>query len=106
VRHGFRRVLVLNGHGGNATALSNITQELSDELDADVLAMTYWTVGSAEVAIKAELDAQDGILHAGRPSPKLLRPTDRPVLPTIDTTKVVLDKQHETAARPHRRGGD
>ena len=82
MRHGFRRVLVLNGHGGNATALSNITQELSDELGADVLAMTYWTVGSAEVAIRAALDAQDGILHAGGRAhrrPRCCRPTDRPL---------------------------
>ncbi len=50
---------VLNGHGGNVTALSNITQELSDQLGIDVLAMTYFTAGAVETAIKAELEAQD-----------------------------------------------
>ena len=29
LRHGFTRVVLLNGHGGNETALKNISQELS-----------------------------------------------------------------------------
>eukprot|EP01052_Picozoa_sp_SAG31_P011661 SAG31_NODE_664_length_12996_cov_4.853997_8_plen_67_part_00 len=36
IRHGFTRVLLLNGHGGNDTALQNISQELSQELNATV----------------------------------------------------------------------
>eukprot|EP01052_Picozoa_sp_SAG31_P006283 SAG31_NODE_287_length_18430_cov_8.127544_8_plen_122_part_00 len=85
-RHGFSRVLILNGHGdidplretdrqtacgvsglpcvagGNATALSNISAELAAEFaPVDVLAMTYWTVDSSSEAMCALLEAQDGV---------------------------------------------
>jgi creatinine amidohydrolase len=62
VRQGFGRVLVLNGHGGNAAALTVIANELGERLDAVVVTATYWNLAAAEIA--DALDRQDGIRHA------------------------------------------
>ena len=42
VRHGFRNVLLLNGHGGNIAALTVAVNELAVELDAPIATTTYF----------------------------------------------------------------
>lgn len=62
-RHGFRRFLLVNGHGGNIHALKTIVDELSFELDdADVRYLTYWQAAAAELG--GELETQKSIRHA------------------------------------------
>lgn len=65
VREGFKRILLLNGHGGNETALKNISQELSTELDATIATASYWTIPSVAVAYGSILTAQSKVMHAG-----------------------------------------
>ena len=65
VREGFKRILLLNGHGGNETALKNISQELSTELDATIATASYWTIPSVAVAYGSILTAQAKVMHAG-----------------------------------------
>jgi creatinine amidohydrolase len=60
-RHGFRRVLLLNGHGGNVAALRVVVDELR-RLDMRLLTATYWQVDS--VAIADLLERQSGVQHA------------------------------------------
>ena len=62
VRHGFRRVFVLNGHGGNTTALQNIVGELTVETMLPLTTGTYWDI--AGEALRRLLDKQDALLHA------------------------------------------
>nr|WP_255575270.1 creatininase family protein [Caldovatus aquaticus] len=61
-RAGFRRVMLLNGHGGNAEAVAVAATELSVELGIAVAAGTYWHL--AAEAIAPLLDRQPGLLHA------------------------------------------
>jgi creatinine amidohydrolase len=63
VRHGFKRLYIVNGHGGNTAALQVITGELTLELDATIGCSTYWSLD--EQGIAALLDRQKNILHAG-----------------------------------------
>lgn len=43
-RHGFRRVLVVNGHGGNAASLSSVAQTLAQDFaDLRVKTFEWWT---------------------------------------------------------------
>ena len=64
LRHGFRRLALLNGHGGNIKALDVIAGELQHELGARVVSATYWTVSSVAKAFKAILEMQPGVAHA------------------------------------------
>jgi creatinine amidohydrolase len=61
-RHGFRRIFVMNGHGGNIAALETIITELTVELQLPLAAGTYWHI--AEASIASILTHQDRVLHA------------------------------------------
>lgn len=61
-RHGFHRVLLLNGHGGNVAALHSVVERWTLELDMALVAATYWQLGAHRLA--PLLDRQSGIRHA------------------------------------------
>jgi creatinine amidohydrolase len=61
-RHGFRRIALLNGHGGNEWAMRVAADTLTPALGLPVVALTYWHAAAA--AIAAELSAQVRLLHA------------------------------------------
>jgi creatinine amidohydrolase len=62
VRHGFRRLVLLNGHGGNDNALRCITDDLTPKLGVPIIQLTYWHPTAD--AIAAELQTQTVLLHA------------------------------------------
>ena len=62
VRHGFRNVLLLNGHGGNIAALTVAVNELAVELDAPIATTTYWLL--AQSAFAKILEKQATVRHA------------------------------------------
>ena len=62
-RHGFGRILILNGHGGNIVAAQVAAQDLSLELELPVVAATYWLEAASRFA--EILDVQDNVMHAG-----------------------------------------
>ena len=61
-RHGFRRIVLLNAHGGNENALRSITDELTPKLGVPIVQFTYWY--AAAVAIAKILETQGGLQHA------------------------------------------
>lgn len=62
LRAGFRRVVLLNAHGGNENALRTITDELTPKLGVPIVQFTYWY--AAAVAIAKILETQGGLQHA------------------------------------------
>src|SRR5687767_13296657 len=62
IRQGFRRLFILNGHGGNIAALETIVTELTVTHRLPIACSTYWQIASGEIA--AILDRQSGVLHA------------------------------------------
>jgi creatinine amidohydrolase len=62
VRAGFRRILILNGHGGNIAALTAIADELGAELEVPIAATTYWLL--AREAFAGILERQRKVRHA------------------------------------------
>lgn len=69
-RHGFRRIFILNGHGGNMAALDVVATELGVELELPIAAGTYWML--AETAFAELLDRQSNVLHAGEAETSML----------------------------------
>jgi creatinine amidohydrolase len=61
-RHGFRRIAILNGHGGNIEAMALAATELTRELGVPVLGATYWLAAAADFA--PILERQENVLHA------------------------------------------
>ncbi len=59
---GFRRLVVVNGHGGNITALNAMSAELTREIGIDLRITTYFQL--AEAAMAPILEDQPGVLHA------------------------------------------
>lgn len=41
-RHGLRRLIILNGHGGNTPAIQLLLRRLRDELGIEAVAINYW----------------------------------------------------------------
>ncbi len=62
IRHGFRRVVLLNGHGGNENGLRCIADELTPKYRIPIVEFTYWY--AAAEAIAAILETQTGLRHA------------------------------------------
>ena len=71
-RHGFGRILILNGHGGNITGLNVLTGELAQELDAIVAMACYWTLDAAAEAFADILEVQTNVRHAGEAETSML----------------------------------
>ncbi|MCK6453396.1 MAG: creatininase family protein [Alphaproteobacteria bacterium] len=62
LQHGFKRIFILNGHGGNTTALENIVGELTIKHQVPLACGTYWDI--AADAIAGLLEKQKRLLHA------------------------------------------
>jgi creatinine amidohydrolase len=61
-RHGFGRILLLNGHGGNEAALRVIVDQLSPAFEGVVACANYWHLAALEFA--EILERQPGVQHA------------------------------------------
>ncbi|MGJ4942163.1 creatininase family protein [Bradyrhizobium sp. HKCCYLS1011] len=59
---GFRRVVIVNGHGGNIQALGTFVGELTRELSAPIAITTYFM--EARDVMAEVLEDQDGVMHA------------------------------------------
>ncbi len=62
IRQGFRRLFVLNGHGGNIAGLETIVTELTVRHRLPIGCASYWHLAPA--AIAALLERQSTVLHA------------------------------------------
>jgi creatinine amidohydrolase len=62
IRAGFKRIIIVNGHGGNMTALNAFSAELTRDVGAPIAIASYWIL--AEEAFGAILEDQRSILHA------------------------------------------
>lgn len=83
IRHGFRRIFVLNGHGGNTTALQNMVGELTVETKLPLATGTYWDIAAG--SIRKLLESQDALLHACEAETSMVMALEGQ---TVDATKL------------------
>jgi creatinine amidohydrolase len=62
LRHGFKRIVLLNAHGGNENALRSIADDLTPKYGVPIVQFTYWYAAAG--AIRAILETQTGLQHA------------------------------------------
>src|SRR6186713_1326863 len=61
-RHGFKRVFIVNGHGGNIAALNSFLPDFARETHLKLYATTYFELSRAELA--QFLEDQESVQHA------------------------------------------
>jgi creatinine amidohydrolase len=61
-RHGFNRVVIVNGHGGNIAALGAFLPDFARETSLRILGTTYFTL--AQEAMQPFMQDQTSVLHA------------------------------------------
>jgi creatinine amidohydrolase len=91
LRHGFRRIALLNAHGGNENALRTITDDLTPRLGVPIVQFTYWY--AAAVAIAKILETQGGLSHACEAETSMMMAV-RPEL--VATDRIPLAKSNTT----------
>lgn len=64
VHHGFRRLLFLNGHGGNASALDLASKEITLQSDGICALANWWVLARDEFVKSRESEFPGGISHA------------------------------------------
>lgn len=90
-RHGFRRIVLLNSHGGNDNALRTLADELTPKLGVPVLQATYWLAAANEIG--AILDTQPNVGHACEAETAMMMAV-RPEL--VATDRIKLAKANRT----------
>ena len=93
LRHGFRRIVLLNAHGGNENALRTICDELTPKLCVPIVQFTYWY--AAAVPIAKILETQGGLSHACEAETSMMM-RERPELVAAD--RIPLAKSNLTTA--------
>ncbi|NKE46454.1 creatininase family protein [Roseomonas frigidaquae] len=61
-RHGFRRIALVNGHGGNTEAIGSVAIEMTRSLGVPVVGLTYWLANADTFG--AILESQPNVMHA------------------------------------------
>lgn len=95
VRQGFRRVLLLNGHGGNIGALQAITNELGARFDIAIATTSYWML--AADAFADILEDQSSLEHACEGETSMMMRL-RPELPLASAFRNAIGPTTPTSA--------
>ncbi|MEM2195402.1 MAG: creatininase family protein [Candidatus Methanomethylicia archaeon] len=63
IHHGFKKIVIVNGHGGNIPILNIVARRVKDELKGLVIVFSYWSLAT-EAVKKIRESEPGGIAHA------------------------------------------
>jgi len=63
--HGFKILILINGHGGNSAAINAVSGAFLNEIDLRIMALTYWEVIDPDEVKKYRSSPIGGMSHAG-----------------------------------------
>jgi len=64
--HGFKKILFLNGHGGNSAIIASLPFKLAAEEGISAMAYTYWNISPTDEVMEAISEADKGFIgHSG-----------------------------------------
>lgn len=63
-RHGFKKIAIINGHGGNISALNALTTDLTRDLGMSIATTTYLIPAMNAGELVDILEDQTGVIHA------------------------------------------
>jgi len=93
--HGFKKLLVLNSHGGNRGLLARSVQELGEEIaDLSVVGVTYWEAAKEQLTELRE-SPFGGLGHACE--------LETSIILRIDSSLVDMDKARPDGLQPESR---
>jgi creatinine amidohydrolase len=49
-QHGFKKIIIINGHGGNETAIQNAQHDMQGNIDAKVYSVDWWNLVTDKIA--------------------------------------------------------
>ncbi|MEM1607436.1 MAG: creatininase family protein, partial [Candidatus Bathyarchaeia archaeon] len=64
IAHGFRKIIILNGHGGNIAPLQMVARRISEETDSLCAVISWWSLAEKEISSLRESDFPGGMAHA------------------------------------------
>jgi creatinine amidohydrolase len=64
LRAGFKKILIVNSHGGNIAALNALTTDLAQELSAPIATTTFYNLAHESGAYAKILEDQTAVRHA------------------------------------------
>lgn len=102
-RHGVRKILILNGHGGNIHALADVVQDLRFEHQVRAVTASYWDYATD---VLREWDSRDPgtVGHAGEIETSVMLGLGHPLVREPDRvsayTPSPADRRHDLAPHP------
>lgn len=65
ISHGFMKIIIVNGHGGNTPFLDVVTRKISDETRAVCAMVPWWRLALDEIEKVRESEFPGGMAHSG-----------------------------------------
>lgn len=64
VHHGFRKMIIFNGHGGNVAPLQIVARRISEETDSLCALISWWNLAREEISKLRESEFPGGMTHS------------------------------------------
>jgi creatinine amidohydrolase len=103
-RHGYQKVLLVNGHGGNVASLQAAALQLKHELGIVIWMVTYFRLGN-EIAEKIRKSDMGGMAHAGEYETAMMLHLRPDLVDMSAAEKNIWSRAHPLQTQDMHKGG-